>query len=199
MLCCCSHCFLLDSKASLTEHRYIWRSLTLMYFLVNTIHIDCHLMCPQKTSVLPQRSFWRWAEWWPGSVDVAVWRWPAHSQRTGSRRKWQSGQFLHIMFVYIYFFLLKPMEWGCFKRSRSTGQRMVFFTWWIDECYVVSSVQASHQSCCHSLCSLVQLQTGSWAGHCALTRKHKSNIYLHRSLYLIHHHQDLSVHKSLTS
>lgn len=128
-ICCVAvHSFLLDSKALLTEHKYIWRSLTLMYFLMHTIHIDCHkhLMCPQTASVLPQRSFWRWAEWWPGSVDVAVWRWPAHSQHTGSRRKWQSGQFLHIMFVYIYIFSLKKMEWGCFIRSRSTGQRMFF-------------------------------------------------------------------------
>lgn len=47
-----------------------------------------------NNSVLPQQSFWRWAAWSPGSGGAVVWQWRAHSQRTGIRRRWQSGRFL---------------------------------------------------------------------------------------------------------
>lgn len=48
------------------------------------------------------------------------------------------------------------------------------FTWRVDQGHVVSCVEASHQGSSHSLCTLVQLQTGSCARHGTLKRTEKN-------------------------
>lgn len=63
-------------------------------------------------------------------------------------------------------------------------------TWRVDECYMVSSVQASHQSHGHPLCALVQLQTGSCARHRALKIK---SIWSYNNLHSCLHLKDVKV------
>ncbi len=58
-----------------------------------------------------------------------------------------------------------------FKRNRRKKCLVAPPTWRVDESYMVSGVQASHQCCSHSLCPLVQLQTGSCTCHRALRSK----------------------------
>lgn len=44
------------------------------------------------------------------------------------------------------------------KKTTVKGHKVAAtLTWWIDKCYMVPSVEASHEGCSYSLCPLVQL------------------------------------------
>ena len=105
-LCCQDAHRLTDLYTNTNTHTHYSITTFTMYISLLLFN-DCNNCVGRSVdSLLPQQSSWQWAGWWPGSGGAGVWQWLAHSRRTGSRKKWQSGQFLQINVYSFAFYIL---------------------------------------------------------------------------------------------